>query len=53
MNRDIKRARPYDEGTCKGMLKIKDKPMFKKRVSNQDPLNMSKYCKDRVSNITY
>ena len=36
-NKDAKRERSYKKGTSKGMFEIQDKPLFKKRFSNQDP----------------
>ncbi len=41
---------PYDGGTSKGKFKIQDKPKFKKRFSNQNPPNIPKAQKNRVSN---
>ena len=49
-NREFKRAKSYERGTSKSILKIKDKPRINKRVYNKVPSNFPKSNKDRVSN---
>ena len=49
-SRGIKSTMFYERGTSKGRLEIKDKTMFKKRVSKEVPSNFHKSKKDRVSN---
>ena len=48
-SRDAKRARSYDGGSSKERIAIRDKPRFKKRVSNQVTFKCPKARNDRVS----
>ena len=44
-----KREKSFDGGSSKSRLDIKDKPMFKKRSSNNIPTKFTKAREDRVS----
>ena len=49
-NRDAKSARYFDGGSTKNRLEIQDKPIFKKRFSNQVPSKFPKARDDKVPN---
>ena len=49
-HRESKSSKPFDSGSSKGSLEIKDKPRFKKRFSNQVPSKFPKALDDSVSN---
>ena len=49
-SRDARRERSFDGGSSNNSLEIKDKPRFKKRVSNQFPSKLPKASGNRVSN---
>ena len=49
-NRDVNRARSFDDFSSKNMLEIQYKPRFKKWVSNQVPSKFPKASGGRVSN---
>ena len=49
-NREAKKEKYFESGSSKSRLDIQDKPMFKKRFSNQVPSNFSKNRKSRGSN---
>ena len=51
-SKDANRAKSCNGGSSKGSLDIKDKPRFKKRLSNQVPSMFPEAHDDRLSNPT-